>query len=110
MAFCVCVRRADLVSANYRLRGGKVNAGAVTAATSTEPSPQAGTLGGALGQVNVGRWTSLTTARSILTRCSETRTATVVAITAMATTTKTASWAAPISRSSRSRQRRGTLS
>jgi hypothetical protein len=53
----IVVTAADLVSPNYRLRSGNINAGAVTAATSTEASPQVGSLGGALGQVNVGRWT-----------------------------------------------------
>lgn len=52
----LAVNASDLVSANYRLRGGHINAGALTAAASTEASPQIGSVGASLGQINVGRW------------------------------------------------------
>ncbi|MCH2170184.1 hypothetical protein MK489_05340 [Myxococcota bacterium] len=47
---------ADLTSPSYRLRGGHINAGAVSGATSTAVSPQFGILGGTLGQPTVKTW------------------------------------------------------
>jgi len=47
---------SDLISPGYRLRGGHINSGAFTGASSTEASPQVGSVGATMGQLSVANW------------------------------------------------------